>query len=46
LIAAVTNEGDVVLDPAAGSFSVMESAIETNRLFLGCDLQDIREKKE
>ncbi len=46
LITAVTNEGDVVLDPAAGSFSVMESAIETNRLFLGCDLQDIREKKE
>ena len=38
LIAAVTNEGDYVIDPAAGSFSVMQAAIEIKRIFLGCDL--------
>ena len=38
LIAAVTKEGDYVIDPAAGSFSVMQAAIEIKRIFLGCDL--------
>ena len=38
LINAVSNEGDVIVDPAAGSFSVMESAINANRLFLGADI--------
>ena len=38
LIEAVTNEGDIVIDPAAGSFSVMTAALQTNRRFLGCDL--------
>lgn len=38
LIKAVTNPGDVVVDPAAGSFSVMESAHECGRHFLGCDI--------
>ncbi len=38
LIAAVTNKGDYVIDPAAGSFSVMEAAINQKRNFLGCDL--------
>lgn len=41
LIEAVTNEGDVVLDPAAGSFSVMDCAMSKKRLFLGCDLEDV-----
>lgn len=41
LIAAVTNEGDIILDPAAGSFSTMESALSKNRIFLGCDIKDI-----
>lgn len=31
LILATTNENDVVLDPAAGGFSVLEACIETNR---------------
>ncbi len=38
LIAAVTNEGDYVIDPAAGSFSVMKAAHLQNRNFIGCDL--------
>ncbi len=38
LIAAVTNEGDYVIDPAAGSFSTMDAAIQIKRKFLGCDL--------
>lgn len=38
LILAVTNERDVVVDPAAGSYSVMKSALETNRHFIGCDI--------
>ncbi len=38
LLAAVSLEGDFVIDPAAGSFSVMAAAIQRNRTFLGCDL--------
>ena len=38
LICAVTNEGDYVIDPAAGSFSVLDAAQLHNRNFLGCDL--------
>ena len=38
LIAAVSNAGDIVIDPAAGSFSVMESCTLRGRNFLGCDL--------
>ncbi|MBZ7977803.1 site-specific DNA-methyltransferase [Campylobacter sp. RM12654] len=38
LILATTNENDIVLDPAAGSFSVMKACLECNRNFLGCDL--------
>ena len=37
LINAVSNEGDVV-DPAAGSFSVMEASNQVGRNFLGCDV--------
>ena len=40
LIAAVSNEGDYVIDPAAGSFSVMEAALLKNRNFIGCDLAE------
>lgn len=39
LILACTQEGDVVLDPAAGSFSVFECCKETNRNFIGTDLR-------
>lgn len=39
LIEAVSNEGDYIVDPAAGSFSVMTSAHSKNRNFIGCDLE-------
>ena len=39
LIAAVSSESDVVIDPAAGSFSVMHAAHACERNFLGCDLE-------
>jgi len=38
LIAATTNEGDLVVDPCAGSFIVLEACQVTNRNFLGVDL--------
>lgn len=39
LIEAVSNEGDIVIDPAAGSFSVLQAAKSRHRNFLGCDLE-------
>jgi len=41
LIAATTNEGDIVIDPAAGGYSVLEAAQNTGRRFLGCDMEDL-----
>ena len=38
LIVAVTDPGDVVLDPAAGSYSVLTAAHQVGRQFLGCDI--------
>jgi site-specific DNA-methyltransferase (adenine-specific) len=38
LIKAVTNIGDVVLDPSAGGFSVLKASQEMDRNFLGCDI--------
>ena len=38
LIEVVTAPGDVVLDPAAGSYSVMTAAHQVGRQFLGCDI--------
>ena len=38
LLAAVSNEGDIILDPAAGDFTVMQAALSRHRNFLGCDL--------
>ena len=38
LIEAVTAPGDVVLDPAAGSFSVLEACRLAGRVFVGCDV--------
>ena len=38
LLAAVSNEGDIVIDPAAGDFTVMTAANNRHRNFLGCDL--------
>lgn len=39
LIEAVTASGDLVIDPAAGSFSVMKSCNLKGRVFLGCDIR-------
>jgi len=38
LIEAVTNKNDIVVDPAAGGYSVMMATKETERNFLGCDI--------
>ena len=38
LIEATTNENDLVIDPCAGSFIVLEVCQEIGREFLGCDL--------
>jgi site-specific DNA-methyltransferase (adenine-specific) len=38
LIGATTYLGDLVVDPAAGSFVVMRAAHELSREFIGCDL--------
>jgi site-specific DNA-methyltransferase (adenine-specific) len=46
LIAAVTEPGDLVIDPAAGSFLVMHLARELDREFIGCDISQIREAAE
>ena len=39
LINATTHEGDLVLDPASGGFSVFEACKLINRDFIGCDLK-------
>ena len=38
LIAAVSAAGDMIMDPAAGSYSVMQAAHESGRNFIGCDI--------
>ena len=39
LIAATTKDGDVILDPAAGGYSVFEACKLLNRDFIGGDIQ-------
>lgn len=46
LIGALTNSEDVVVDPAAGSYSVLEACRITNRQFLGCDISAHLEENE
>ena len=38
LIEATTEQGDLIIDPCAGSFIVLEVCRELNRNFLGVDL--------
>jgi site-specific DNA-methyltransferase (adenine-specific) len=38
LIEAITSPGDLVVDPAAGSFVVLRAARQLGRDFIGCDL--------
>ena len=45
LIEATTEKGDLIVDPCAGSFVVLEVCQELKRKFLGCDLT-FREMKE
>ena len=40
LIEAVTNPQDLVVDPAAGSYSVLEACLLSQRTFLGCDIEN------
>jgi site-specific DNA-methyltransferase (adenine-specific) len=37
LVAATTQPGDLVVDPAAGSFVVLQAARQLGREFIGCD---------
>ena len=39
IIKAIVPEGDFVVDPASGGFSVMRSSIIAKRHFIGCDLE-------
>ena len=39
LIAATTKAGDYVLDPAAGSYSVLEACEDLSVEFIGCDIE-------
>jgi site-specific DNA-methyltransferase (adenine-specific) len=39
LIECLTNPDEMVLDPAAGSYSVLTACQRTNRRFLGCDVR-------
>lgn len=39
LIEATTNEGDLVLDPASGGYSVFDACKATNRIFIGGDIE-------
>lgn len=41
LIEAVSSDGDYIVDPCAGSYSVMEACKELNRNFIGCDLKSL-----
>ena len=43
LIEAVTNLNDLVVDPAAGSYSVLEACLLSQRNFLGCDIGEFNE---
>ena len=44
LIEATTDEGDLVLDPAAGGYSVLEACKLSGRNFLGCDIMNEQDK--
>ena len=39
LITATSHEGDIILDPASGGYSVYEACKLTNRFFIGCDIE-------
>jgi site-specific DNA-methyltransferase (adenine-specific) len=45
LVEALTNPRDIVVDPAAGSYSVLDACRLTNRQFLGCDIEELPRAK-
>jgi site-specific DNA-methyltransferase (adenine-specific) len=45
LILAVTEPGDLILDPTAGSYTVMSAALGCHRHFCGCDLLSPEESR-
>jgi site-specific DNA-methyltransferase (adenine-specific) len=45
LIESVSNKGDVIVDPAAGGYSVSEAYLLSNRNFLGCDIEGESENR-
>jgi site-specific DNA-methyltransferase (adenine-specific) len=45
LIEATTNQGDLIVDPCAGSFIVLDACQELEREFIGCDLTYFEVKK-
>ena len=45
LIDAVTKPGDYVVDPAAGTYSVLDAAEQAGRNFLGCDIRDLQAER-
>lgn len=45
LIRAVTRSGDLVVDPAAGGYGVLEACRLTGRQFVGCDLVGITDEQ-
>lgn len=40
LIRAVTKRGEIVVDPCAGSYGVLDACLASGRTFIGCDLLD------
>ena len=40
LIRAVTRKGDLVVDPCAGGYGVLDACIASGREFVGCDLME------
>ncbi len=41
LIEAVTNAGDIVVDPAAGGYSTLRASLSVGRHFIGCDVREV-----
>lgn len=40
LIRAVTKRGDMVVDPCAGSYGVLDACRNSGRVFIGCDIME------
>jgi site-specific DNA-methyltransferase (adenine-specific) len=41
IIDAISSKNDYIIDPCAGSYSVLEACKQMNRNFIGCDLKNI-----